>query len=404
MLALRYRTEHGERVIWPNQYQWLLNEHLIDWKDHQSWGLSRDNIRDKSSDNTLVKLIAFMQVSWFVAQSIVRAVHDLPLSQLEVMTLSYVPLYVVTYFFWWAKPKDVLTPSVIDLPDMPTAQKTTFEDMSVDSTFDDEHTEQQDSWWNIWKLTPRVFEKEARDKALEEMTQHMISVATDVEKAPNTPKPDEREDAPPPRNIFVKKAVTELPLLQRTLTEIKPYLRMAVTEQPHGLEVSSAQPTFIERVTRRSTVGFRKTRTAAIAESSAEKKDRIIPQLPTETVVAYWDPQVYHSKIWPIICLFGASFGALHLISWKSVFPTRVEVWLWRSAAITSIVSMLIFMQYKKVVLRWGGPLTLLSILSPAVYLISRIVMIAGVIASFRAMDPRIYNTYVVSTYWVHLL
>ena len=65
---------------------------------------------------------------------------------------------------------------------------------------------------------------------------------------------------------------------------------------------------------------------------------------------------------------------------------------------------MLIFMQYEKVVLRWGGPLTLLSIVSPAVYLISRLVMIAGVIAAFRGMDPRIYETYVVSTYWVHLV
>jgi hypothetical protein len=61
-------------------------------------------------------------------------------------------------------------------------------------------------------------------------------------------------------------------------------------------------------------------------------------------------------------------------------------------------------MQYEKVVLRWGGPLTLLSILSPAMYLMSRIVMIAGVIAAFRGMDPRIYQTYSVSTYWVHLV
>lgn len=34
MLALRYRTPQGERVIWPNQYTWLLEQGLIDWDDH----------------------------------------------------------------------------------------------------------------------------------------------------------------------------------------------------------------------------------------------------------------------------------------------------------------------------------------------------------------------------------
>ena len=123
-----------------------------------------------------------------------------------------------------------------------------------------------------------------------------------------------------------------------------------------------------------------------------------------ETVVGYWDPKLYHSRyLWPVICLFGASFGALHLISWNAVFPTVVELWLWRAAALLLIVSMLIFMQFEKVVVRWGGPLTITSLVSPVLYLLSRIVMIGGVIASFRAEDPAIYNTYVASTYWVHI-
>jgi hypothetical protein len=110
-----------------------------------------------------------------------------------------------------------------------------------------------------------------------------------------------------------------------------------------------------------------------------------------EIVVAYWDPELYHSKIlWPVICLFGASFGALHLISWNTEFPTPVEQWLWRAAALASIVSMLIFMQFEKVVFQWGGPLTMISLVSPALYFLSRIVMIGGVIAASRASDPAI--------------
>ena len=319
MLALKYRTPLGQRVIWPNQYTWLLQQGLIDWDDHALWGLSKETIRDKSNADGTAKLLALCQVFWFAAQSIMRSVHSLPLSQLETMTLSYIPLFAITYLFWWVKPKDVLTPSVVDLPDMLPEQKRTFESMAVSSTFDDEGTRKQDSLWTIWYLTPRVFEKEAKDKMLQEAQE-------------------------------------------------------AAALEKKKLKGSACQP-------------------------------RAIKPPVKEIVVANWDPELYRSKIlWPVTCLFGASFGALHLISWRSEFPTLVEQWLWRAAALTSIISMLIFMQFEKVVLRWGGPLTVISLMSPALYLLSRIAMIGGVIAAFRASDPAIYDTYVVSTYWIHVL
>lgn len=341
MLALKYRTPRGERVIWPNQYTWLLEEGLVDWDDHALWGLSEENIRDKSNADGTAKLLALGQVSWFVAQSIMRRAHALPLSQLESMTLSYIPLFTVTYFFWWVKPKDVLTPSVVDLPDMLPCQKTTFESMAVSSAFDDEGIGKQDSLWTIWYLTPRVFEKEAKDKALQEAE---------------------------------RKASQEA----RQKTASQEAKQAVVCENGSG-------------------------------ENLKEKSSACLPGAfkppAKEIVVSYWDPELYHSKtLWPVTCLFGASFGALHLISWNTEFPTLAEQWLWRAAALASIISILIFMQFEKVVFRWGGPLTMISLMSPALYFLSRIAMIGGVIAAFRASDPAIYDTYVVSTYWVHIL
>lgn len=154
MLALRYRTPQGEKVIWPNQYTWLLEQGIIDWDNHALWGLSEENLRDKSNADGTAKLLALGQVSWFVAQSIMRRVHNLPLCPLEAMTLSYVPLFAITYFFWWVKPKDILTPSVIDLPDMHSAQKSMFESMSISTAFDNEGIGKQDSTWTVWYLTP----------------------------------------------------------------------------------------------------------------------------------------------------------------------------------------------------------------------------------------------------------
>ncbi|KAL8841056.1 MAG: hypothetical protein Q9170_001081 [Blastenia crenularia] len=325
MLALQYRTPQGQKVIWPNQYAWLLREGLTEWNDHMQWGLSEDNVRDKSNADGTAKLLALVQVSWFAAQSIMRRFHALPLSQLESMTLSYIPLFTITYLFWWVKPKDVLTPSIVDLPNMSEEQLSVFESMAVSKDFDDEGLGRQGSLWSIWYLTPRVFEKEAEDKALYE-AQH---------------------------------------------------------KHHQGTEMGPIQS----------------------LERAVNLDARIsFPQV-KETVVAHWDPDLYHSKLlWPVTCIFGASFGALHLICWDTKFPTPVETWLWRAAALASTISILVFMQFQKVVLRWKGPLTAISLVSPVVYLLSRIVMIGGVIAAFRASEPAIYDTYVVSTYWIHII
>jgi hypothetical protein len=113
MLALRYRTPLGDRVIWPNQYTWLLEQGLIDWRDHASWVSRRETIRDKSKADSIARLVTLLQVSWFVAQCIMRTAHGLPLSQLESLTLSYIPLSGVTYIFWRHKPNDILMPSIV---------------------------------------------------------------------------------------------------------------------------------------------------------------------------------------------------------------------------------------------------------------------------------------------------
>ena len=341
MLALRYRTPLGDRVIWPNQYVWLLQQRLVDWRDHASWGLDERVIRDKSNADSAVKLVAFCQVIWFVAQSIMRTVHGFPLSQLESMTLSYIPLFAVTYSLWWVKPKDIKTPSVIDLPDMSPEQKTIFESMAISNKFDDEGSEAQMSLWNIWYLTPRVFEKEEEDREAAKAAKKTNAVRAEADNAKGQEKPKEN-----------------------------------IQHEEIDIEAGAIQ----------------------------DPATRETPKATKETVVSHWDPELYLSKIWPLICLFGVSFGALHLISWNTAFPTIIELWLWRVAALVSIFSVLVFMHFEKVVFRWGGPLTIISIVSPGLYVLSRLVMMGEVIAALRAEDPAIYETYVASTYWIHLL
>ncbi|KAK6542579.1 hypothetical protein TWF694_006526 [Orbilia ellipsospora] len=324
MLALRYKTSKSHdsaRVIWPNQYVWLLQNGLVEWKDHAKWGLAKRDIEDKSNTDGFAKATALVQVFWFLAQCAMRAAHNLPLAPLESMTISYIPLFTATYFFWWFKPKDIMSPTVVELPVMTSAQREEFEDLAISYDFDDEGLPKQVSLWNVWALTPRVFEKEY--------------------------------------GIRIKRE------------------RRQAQEIPYGGTKGGPEVT------------------VNVAEQVVWKE---------EIVVAHWDPDLYGSKLWPLICVFGASFGGLHLISWDTRFPSYSELWLWRAAAMASVVSLLVFMHYPRVVLRWGGPLTMLSIISPAIYLLSRIVMICGAFAAFRWVETSLYDTYVVSDYWIHVL
>lgn len=339
MLALRYRTPNGDRVIWPNQYTWLLQQRLIEWNDHPNWGLSVNDICDKSKSDNAAKLLALIQVTWFSAQCILRICYHLPLSQLESMTMGYIPLFIVTYFFWWNKPKDVRSPSMIDLPAMSLEQMEVFESMAVSNKFDNEGMGDQVSYWNVWYLTPRVFEKEEEDRMLQ---QAQIQARENIERCSKQP-----------------------------------------TAQQASLDPSLD--------------------TTTISQHEAQPMNGPV-KMRKDIVVAHWDPDLYRSKIWPVTCLFGISFGALHLICWNTIFPSVVELWLWRVSAFVSILSMLIFMHFEKVVLRWDGILTIISIGSPAFYLLSRVVMIGEVFAALRGEEAAIYDTYAYSAYWIPFL
>lgn len=322
MLGIRYRTKQGTRVLWPNQFVWLMEQGLFQWEDKRAWRLDRADIRDRSNADGTAKFFALVQVAWFVVSCLIRIVQQMPLAPLESMTLSYIPLLVVTYFFWWLKPKDIQTPSEIDLPMMSEEQLRIFESMAVSDDFDEDFSVGPTSLWSIWYLTPRVFEKEARDRRLEQAfsagEQHVQ------------------------------------------------YMK------DHGLPL-------LERA-------------------------RPLPAKASEDIIlAHWDPDLYRSRPWPVTCLFGISFPALHLISWDGTFPTHAELWLWRGTAITSIVAMLWFMQYEMVIFKWKDPWSYFKVLPSFLYVASRVVMLGQAFAAFRASNPAIYETFVVSNYWLHL-
>ncbi|KIK52157.1 hypothetical protein GYMLUDRAFT_265520 [Collybiopsis luxurians FD-317 M1] len=69
--------------------------------------VSEREVKDRSRSDGFAKLVALGQTSWFVVQLFARWAEDLPVTELEVMTLAFAAMNVLMYFFWWDKPQGV---------------------------------------------------------------------------------------------------------------------------------------------------------------------------------------------------------------------------------------------------------------------------------------------------------
>ncbi|KAK1751525.1 hypothetical protein QBC47DRAFT_392014 [Echria macrotheca] len=80
--------------------------------------LSENEIMDRSKSDAFTKLFALAQSVWLITQSIARAVNGLAITELELVTVSFVTCAAVMYALWWNKPFDAETRHILlKLPD-----------------------------------------------------------------------------------------------------------------------------------------------------------------------------------------------------------------------------------------------------------------------------------------------
>ena len=74
-----------------------------------------EDIEDKSKADIIAKGFVAVQTLWFVTQCIARRLQELPITELELVTLAFAAFNGITYFFWWHKPLDVRCPVHLQL-------------------------------------------------------------------------------------------------------------------------------------------------------------------------------------------------------------------------------------------------------------------------------------------------
>lgn len=77
--------------------------------------LTDADIEDRNKANWFTKSLTIFQVGYFIVQLIGRWAQSLPVTTLELFTLSIVFFAILTYAAWWSKPFDIQKPIIIPL-------------------------------------------------------------------------------------------------------------------------------------------------------------------------------------------------------------------------------------------------------------------------------------------------
>ncbi|KAG1778921.1 hypothetical protein EV702DRAFT_967397 [Suillus placidus] len=84
---------------------------------NQAVEITEDEIEDKSKRDVISKAVLVLQITWFLTQYITRYIEHLAITQLEVGTLAFAVLNLITCCFWWKKPHNVQRPHRVYLKD-----------------------------------------------------------------------------------------------------------------------------------------------------------------------------------------------------------------------------------------------------------------------------------------------
>lgn len=77
--------------------------------------ISKEEIWDKSKADMFAKAVASFQAIWLVAQVVARGIQHLPVTLLELSTVALIMCTGATLFFWFFKPLNVDTPTILVL-------------------------------------------------------------------------------------------------------------------------------------------------------------------------------------------------------------------------------------------------------------------------------------------------
>jgi hypothetical protein len=100
---------HRVRRVYHEHLFELFENGTVEWPQ-----IKESDIDHRTQGDKLVKAIALLQIIWFFAQIIGRAIEGLAVTTLELFTLGNVICAISTFLAWWNKPNGVRAPILIE--------------------------------------------------------------------------------------------------------------------------------------------------------------------------------------------------------------------------------------------------------------------------------------------------
>ncbi|KAF5375810.1 hypothetical protein D9757_011171 [Collybiopsis confluens] len=294
----------------------------------------KHELEDRNKSDSFAKLIAVGQTAWFVVQLCARWATNLPVTELEIMTLAFAVMNVAIYLFWWNKPLGVGFPIRIqrDAPD-----QSVLEDPDEDP--DDQSI-----------LSPRGRTKWAGiQHSCSLLFQQVIQEFKDI--------------------LGIDHSFTEMGLCKKLLwVLITNPLRLLVAPANAILQAVLAD-------------GLTVTEGPPEKVASFERTADLEPKNGADKLIAYGAATI---------------FGAIHCIAWTSQFPSEQEKILWRVCSLL-VACIPIYMAFCNVVEAlesvddtswWFSSLAILYVVAILLYIFARLSLLVQGFLALRALPP----------------
>ena len=119
LVHAQFACANGFRTRTPLGKEWMCSpdrlQALVKDGDVDGPSISEDELKSRAKSDWVIKLIAMVQIIWFVVQTLVRAIQHNQSTPLEIMTVAFVFCSVFIYGFSLNQPQDVEYPVFLEV-------------------------------------------------------------------------------------------------------------------------------------------------------------------------------------------------------------------------------------------------------------------------------------------------
>ncbi|TFK58595.1 hypothetical protein BDN72DRAFT_912045 [Pluteus cervinus] len=382
--SLKWTTTHGHFVqmgglegIYPDGRQEAIDPFHVHYYlqvgriNADELRFPKKQVQDRSKGDLLSKGFVALQTSWFVLDCIARFQQHLPITELEVVTLAFAVLNLITYAFWWDKPLNVNCQVQIHIKDK-VSRGGRVPNRSRDGGGNQVEGEGRQG-------------REASNIGRE-------GYGSDVMEGGDNQESNH--------------------LLMTPMGQDQSNGDATMTENGRNQEKSST-------IGKQLMWPF----TALVLPIQDMFKCHYVKKGARHVPMFYANSYLLENllQIRLMSCLIGMIFAGIHFTAWNSHFPTHVELLLWRSSSLVVLVIPflvgllgIIFGDWQFQPdngLDWRYPLSavLLSIrrtvyfLGPILYILARVSLIVQALISLRDLQPDVFQNVAWTSYIPHL-